>query len=88
MRNVIQIFVAGLLILIFAAGMVLAFIQERRETAPTGPAINTSDIPPDMYQRAVSIHEERREMIDFFVAPPELIQQSLNGKKVLTYDQN
>ena len=88
MRDFLLIIVAGLVMMIFMAGVMLLFAQERRELTPSGPAVNTSDIPPDTFQEAVSIHEERREVTDFLVAPPELIQQSLNGKKVLTYDQN
>ncbi len=88
MRDFRLIIVSGVVMVIFMAGVMLLFAEERRELAPSGPAVNTSDSPPDTFQEAVSIHEERREVTDFLVAPPELIQQILNGKKILTYDQN
>lgn len=52
------------------------------------PKIRTDNIPPEMCQHAVSMYEENRESLDFLMAVPELIQQSLQKRKVLIYDQN
>ena len=88
MRDFLLVFTASLFLLVFAVAAVVFAARQQYETATREGAVMTSDIPPDTFQEAVSIHEERREVIDFLVAPPELIQQSLNGKKVLIYDQN
>jgi hypothetical protein len=88
MRNFLFSFAANVVVLILAVTVVVLAARPRRETAASQAAVMTSDIPPDTFQEAVSMHEERREVIDFLVAPPELIQQSLKGRKVLIYDQN
>lgn len=73
-------------------GWLLAFAAILGDEKGTGhhppPRIKAADIPPELFQRRVSLYEEKREAIDFIVAAPELIQQSLNEKEVLIYDQN
>lgn len=59
-----------------------------RDGQEKAPKSRTASIPPEMYQYAVSMHEEGRESLDFLMAVPELIQQSLQKRKVLIYDQN
>ena len=89
MRNCLTLIVVSAFgIALFLAGCLYVSAQSRRETVPTTPAIDTSDVSPELYQELLSYEEERREVTDFLVAPAELIQQSLNGKEVLCYDQN
>ncbi|MCA9063302.1 MAG: hypothetical protein KDA96_09595 [Planctomycetaceae bacterium] len=45
-------------------------------------------IPANFFQYRISLHYELREGIDFLTAPPELIQQALNRRRVIVYDQN
>lgn len=64
-------------------------VQASRQAVREKPsAIPTDQIPPEMFQNVVSMYEEQRESLDFLMAVPELIQRSLQKRKVLIYDQN
>lgn len=76
---------------IVLAGLISGAAMVRRQVQSQSPptaAVRSDDIRPDLFQDIVSAHEDDREVHDFLVAPPELIQRSLQQQRVLIYGQN